>query len=65
MAAPKLSPSQLAALYKDKGQNQNLHDKQIIESLLKRLNEKIQKDPKLAQKAALIIESWMKIKPKP
>jgi hypothetical protein len=32
---------------------------------MKRLNEMIQNDPKLAKKAALILEEWIKKKPKP
>lgn len=45
-------------------------DKETIEALKERLNDKIMKDPKLAKKAALIIELWLKDdwqkkKPKP
>jgi len=42
----------------------NSNDKKIIESLIGRLNEKIQKNPTIAHKAALIIENWLKQKPK-
>jgi hypothetical protein len=42
-----------------------LQDKKTIEALKERLNDKIQKDPKLAKKAALILEQWLKKKPKP
>jgi hypothetical protein len=51
MAAKKLNPSNYQNLYEDK---------RIIEALTKRLNDSIQKDPKLARKAALIIEQWLK-----
>jgi hypothetical protein len=63
MAAPKIKPNQLGSLFGEK--SPNLHDKKIVESLRERLNEKIQKDPKIAKKAALIIEEWLKMKPKP
>lgn len=56
MAAPKI-------IWEPK-KDSNLHDKKIIESLIQRLNEKIQKDPTLAHKAALIIENWLKQNPK-
>jgi hypothetical protein len=62
MGAFKIRPDSLSKLYHEKDPSKNLHDKKIIESLTERLNEKIQKDPKLAQKAALIIESWIKKK---
>jgi len=52
MSAVKLSPSQLEGLYKE--------DKKIVESLIKRLNDKILSDPKNSKKAALIIEQWLK-----
>lgn len=42
----------------------HLHDKKVIESLIKRLNDEIQKDPSLGLKAALIIENWLKPNPK-
>jgi hypothetical protein len=62
MGAPKLKPSSYAKLYEEKSPSKNLHDKKIVESLIERLNGKIQKDPRLAQKAALIIENWLKKK---
>lgn len=37
----------------------NLHEKRIVETLIQRLNGMIQKDPKLAKKAAIILETWM------
>ncbi len=43
---------------------QALRDKMIIEELKRRLNDHIQKDPKLAKKAALILESWLHLMPK-
>ncbi len=64
MAAPKIKPTQLSKLYSSGEQQSSLHDKKIIESLRERLNEKIQKDPTLQKKAALIIESWLKKSPK-
>lgn len=42
----------------------NLHDKQVVDSLKTRLNDLILKDPKMAKKAALILENWLKQKPK-
>ncbi len=57
MAAPKIKPSELASLFK-KGPDQTAQDKKLIEALRQRLNEKLQ-DPKLARKAALILESWI------
>jgi hypothetical protein len=38
----------------------NLHEKKIVESLITRLNDQIQKDQNKAKKAALIIEQWLK-----
>lgn len=54
MAAPKIKTAELP----------NLYEKKIVETLRERLNDKIQKDPKLAKKAALIIEQWINKKPK-
>jgi hypothetical protein len=45
-------------------QDNSLQDKKIIEALRERLNNKIQNDPKLARKAALILEQWLNKKPK-
>lgn len=64
MAAPKIKPNDLAKLYSSGEQQYSLQDKKIIESLRERLNEKIQKDPTLQKKAALIIETWLKKTPK-
>lgn len=61
MGAPKYKPSELQKLYAEDS-NQNLHDKQIIEALKKRLNEKLQNNPELSKKAALILESWLRKK---
>ncbi len=58
MGAPKL----YSKLYVEKDQDTNLRDKQIIEALLKRLNERLQKNPADCKKAALILESWLKKK---
>lgn len=44
--------------------NSPLQDKQKVEALRERLNDKIQKNPELAKKAALIIEQWLKQKSK-
>ena len=60
MAAPKLRPSDYAKLYQVGADDKNLHEKKIVESLQKRLNDMIQRDPKLAKKAALVIEQWLK-----
>ena len=60
MAAPKLKPSDYAKLYQVGTNDKNLHDKKTVESLQSRLNGLIQKDPKMAKKAALIIEQWLK-----
>jgi hypothetical protein len=51
MAATKLDPKNYQNLYEDK---------RTVEALTKRLNESIQKDQKLAKKAALILEQWLK-----
>ena len=64
MAAPKLTPEQLKRLYQD-ANNSPLQEKKSVESLIKRLNDKIQNDPGMSKKAALIIENWLKKKPKP
>ena len=48
MGAPKIKPTELITP----------QDKKLIEALRQRLNEKLQ-DPKLAKKAALILESWI------
>ncbi len=58
MGAPKL----YSKLYSEKDQETNLRDKQIIEALMKRLNERIQNNPEDCKKAALILENWLKKK---
>ena len=63
MAAPKFKTSELEKLYSE-GKNQNLHDKNFIETLKERLNKKILSDEQLAKKAALILSSWINQKPK-
>lgn len=67
MAAPKLNPQDLAKLY-SKSENkavndQNLLDKKYIETLKNRLDTLLQ-DPKMAKKAALIIENMINKKQK-
>lgn len=67
MAAPKLNPQDLAKLY-SKSENkavndQNLQDKKYIETLKNRLDTLLQ-DPKMAKKAALIIENMINNKQK-
>lgn len=62
MAAPKIKPSELAKLFPD-GSDQTLQQKKLIEALKQRLNEKLT-DPKMAKKAALILESWINQKRK-
>jgi len=62
MAAPKIKPSDLAKLFPE-GENSPLQQKKLIEALRQRLNEKLQ-DPKMAKKAALILESWINQKRK-
>ena len=57
MAAPKIKPSELKILFSEE-KDQSLQDKKFIEAIKNRLNEKLQ-DPKLAKKAALILESWI------
>lgn len=57
MAAPKLKLPGIAKLFPEI-KDQSLHDKQLIEALRKRLNEKLL-DPKAAKKAALILEAWI------
>ncbi len=64
MAAPKLTPSQLAKLFASGEKEKNLHDKRIVESLRERLNETLQKNPAKVKKAASILEDWLKQKPK-
>lgn len=65
MAAPKLKPSDYAKLYQVGANDKSLHEKKTVESLIERLNGKIQKDPVLQKKAALIIENWLKKKTRP
>ena len=57
MAAPKIKPADLTRLYSEE-KDQNLQDKKLIESLKRRLNEKLS-DPQVARKAALILASWI------
>lgn len=52
-------------LWETSKKDNSLQDKKTIEALRERLNDKIQKDPKLAKKAALILEEWLKKKSKP
>jgi hypothetical protein len=40
-------------------------EKQLVETLIKRLNERFLRDPKACQKAALILESWINKKKRP
>ncbi len=62
MASSKYKTQELARLYaaqkKEKGQLDTLQEKKILEALKKRLEELLQ-NPHKAQKAALIIESWI------
>lgn len=60
MAAPKIRPSDFAKLYQEVDKTKTLQEKKTVESLIERLNGKIQKDPILQKKAALIIEEWLK-----
>lgn len=62
MGEPKIKLSELGKLLTD-GKDKNLQDKKLIEALCKRLSEKLQ-DPKMAKKAALILESWIHKKSK-
>lgn len=57
MAAPKINPKDLAKLFPE-DKDQPLQQKKLIEALKQRLNEKLQ-DPKMAKKAALILENWI------
>jgi hypothetical protein len=57
MAEPKFKLPGIAKLFPD-AKDQTLQDKQLIEALRQRLNEKLQ-DPKAAKKAALILEAWI------
>ncbi len=41
-------------------EERQLHEKNKVESLKKRLNDIILKDPVMAKKAALVIEQWLK-----
>jgi hypothetical protein len=43
----------------------SLQEKKTIEALIERLNKMIEKNPKSAKKAALIIEEWLKKQSKP
>ncbi len=40
-------------------------DKKVIEALRERLNKQIQSDPKMAKKAALVLEEWLRKNSKP
>lgn len=62
MAAPKINPQDLVKLCPD-GKDQALQDKKLIEALKSRLNQKLQ-EPQMAKKAALILEAWIRQKPK-
>lgn len=62
MAALKIKPKELAKLFPE-DKDQALQDKKLIEALRSRLNEKLQ-DPKLAKKAAQILELWINSKRK-
>jgi hypothetical protein len=63
MGARKFNSRDLGKLYSENN-TQNIQDKKFIEALKNRLNERIQQDPQLARKAALIIEKWLQQKPK-
>jgi len=62
MAALKINPQDLSKLYPG-GKDQALQDKKLIEALKSRLNQKLQ-EPHMAKKAALILEAWIRQKPK-
>jgi hypothetical protein len=63
MAAPKFKTSELEKLFSE-GKNQNLHDKNIIETLKERLNKKFLTSDESCKKAAQILSSWINQKPK-
>jgi hypothetical protein len=58
MAAPKI-------VWEASRKETSQQDKKTIEALRERLNEKIQSDPRHAKKAALVLEGWLRKKPKP
>lgn len=58
MSVPKI-------VWESKTEESPLQDKKKIEALKERLNQKIQNDPEIAKKAALILEIWLKQKSKP
>ena len=65
MGAPKFKTSDLSKLYprtEAKVESQNLRDKELIEALKERLNQKFQNDPAFGKKAALVLEHWLKSK---
>jgi hypothetical protein len=62
MAALKIKPTDLGKLFPD-GKDEALQNKKLIEALRQRLNDKLQ-DPKMAKKAAMILESWINQKPR-
>lgn len=51
-------------LYQTSAAEQNLRDKQTIETLKQRLNQLLNSDPQAARKAALILSQWLAEKPK-
>ena len=48
-----------ALKYKTYPVDKTLQDKKMVEALIKHLNQKLMNDPKICQKAALILESWI------
>jgi hypothetical protein len=63
MAAPKYPTSSLKNLYAGASEKQN-ENKKAVETLIKRLNDKLASDPAACKKAALVLENWLHQKPK-
>ena len=64
MPSPKMKTSQYQKLFQQNTESHSPNQKIFIEAFIKKLNEKIQKDPLLQVKAARIIEDWIKRSPK-
>ncbi len=58
MAAPKI-------VWEASRKEASLQDKKTVEALRERLNHKIQSDPQMAKKAALVLEAWLRKNSKP
>ncbi len=62
MGAPKKGVGEFAKLYSTPSHAQA--EKRAVEQMVRKLNDQLQRDPRAARKAALILERWLRQGPK-